>query len=120
VCHHRSHRFRAVERQLQPQIYDILADDEHTAALLHATARRGEKTLDPRTPFGATREIGTCPSGEPRPAATARQARCSPQREHEARGPVAAAEHGVAGERWRSSSSTVLQCSVDSKIPGWR
>ena len=30
----------------KPQVHDILADDEHTVALLHATARRGEKTLD--------------------------------------------------------------------------
>ena len=30
----------------QPQIHDILANDDHTVALLHATARRGEKTLD--------------------------------------------------------------------------
>ena len=30
----------------QPQIHDILANDDHTVALLHATARQGEKTLD--------------------------------------------------------------------------
>ena len=29
-----------------PQLHDILANDEHTVALLHATARRGDKTLD--------------------------------------------------------------------------
>ena len=30
----------------RPQIHDILANDDHTVALLHATARHGEKTLD--------------------------------------------------------------------------
>lgn len=29
-----------------PQIHDIVANDEHTVALLHATARRGDKRLD--------------------------------------------------------------------------
>jgi uncharacterized protein len=28
------------------ELHDILANDEHTVALLHATARHGEKTLD--------------------------------------------------------------------------
>lgn len=30
----------------RPEIHDILANDDHTVALLHATARHGEKTLD--------------------------------------------------------------------------
>ncbi|MGH9186710.1 MAG: nuclear transport factor 2 family protein, partial [Acidimicrobiales bacterium] len=29
-----------------PEIHDILANDEHTVALLHVTARRNAKTLD--------------------------------------------------------------------------
>jgi ketosteroid isomerase-like protein len=30
----------------QPQLLDILADDDYTVALLHANARHGEKVLD--------------------------------------------------------------------------
>lgn len=30
----------------QPQLLDILADDNYTVALLHANARHGEKVLD--------------------------------------------------------------------------
>ena len=30
----------------KPQVRDILADDDYTVALLHATARHGEKSLD--------------------------------------------------------------------------
>ena len=30
----------------KPQIHDIIANDQHTVALLHATAHRGDKTLD--------------------------------------------------------------------------
>jgi ketosteroid isomerase-like protein len=30
----------------RPQLHDILANDDHTVALLHVTARHGQKTLD--------------------------------------------------------------------------
>jgi ketosteroid isomerase-like protein len=30
----------------RPQLHDILANDDHTVALLHATAHRGDKALD--------------------------------------------------------------------------
>jgi ketosteroid isomerase-like protein len=30
----------------RPQLHDILANDEHTVALLHAVGRHGDKTLD--------------------------------------------------------------------------
>ncbi len=30
----------------RPELHDILANDDHTVALLHATARQGDKTLD--------------------------------------------------------------------------
>jgi ketosteroid isomerase-like protein len=29
----------------RPELHDILADDDHTVALLHGTARHGDKTL---------------------------------------------------------------------------
>jgi ketosteroid isomerase-like protein len=38
--------FELSEGTYRPELHDILANDEHTVALLHATARHGEKTLD--------------------------------------------------------------------------
>ena len=38
--------FELTEGSYRPQLHDILADDEHTVALLHATGRHGEKMLD--------------------------------------------------------------------------
>jgi uncharacterized protein len=38
--------FEMTEGSYQPQLHDILADDDHTVALLHATAHRGDKTFD--------------------------------------------------------------------------
>jgi uncharacterized protein len=41
-----SRMFEMTNGSYKPQIHDILANDEHTVALLHATARRGDRTLD--------------------------------------------------------------------------
>ena len=38
--------FELSQGSYRPQLHDILANDDHTVALLHATARRGDKTLD--------------------------------------------------------------------------
>jgi len=38
--------FEMTEGSYRPQLHDILADDDHTVALLHATGRRDNKTLD--------------------------------------------------------------------------
>jgi len=38
--------FEMTEGSYRPELHDILADDEHTVALMHATARRSGKTLD--------------------------------------------------------------------------
>jgi uncharacterized protein len=38
--------FQLSSGSYQPQLHDILANDEHTVALLHVTARRGDKALD--------------------------------------------------------------------------
>jgi uncharacterized protein len=38
--------FELSEGSYRPELHDILANDQHTVALMHATARRGGKTLD--------------------------------------------------------------------------
>lgn len=38
--------FELSEGSYRPELHDILATDDHTVALLHATARHGAKTLD--------------------------------------------------------------------------
>ena len=38
--------FQLSDGSYRPQLHDILASDAHTVALLHATARHGDKTLD--------------------------------------------------------------------------
>lgn len=38
--------FELSQGTYRPQLHDILANDDHTVALLHATARHGGKTLD--------------------------------------------------------------------------
>jgi uncharacterized protein len=38
--------FELSEGSYRPELHDILANDQHTVALLHAAARRGGKTLD--------------------------------------------------------------------------
>ena len=35
----------------RPELHDILANDDHTVALLHAIARHGDKTLDQNYAF---------------------------------------------------------------------
>jgi ketosteroid isomerase-like protein len=38
--------YELTEGSYKPELLDIVADDNYTVAILHGTARRGEKTLD--------------------------------------------------------------------------
>jgi ketosteroid isomerase-like protein len=43
--------FELSQGTYRPELHDILANDDHTVALLHATARHGDKTLDQNYAF---------------------------------------------------------------------
>jgi hypothetical protein len=45
-CHLTNPMFEMTEGSYRPELHDILADNEHTVALMHATACRAGRTLD--------------------------------------------------------------------------